>query len=219
MKDLIVHCPTEESWYKVQVKMFEEGAGWSDTGKGLWGSPKDGPYIHLKGETMKTIWECELEGRRFISAEEYLQEPFEDKSAKEQGIDTSRYFTVVQSYRGNKYYKIGDLVQIEIDDESKYPYFWNITKHPEKQSHNSIHWYRLRYATQEEIDAVIGKKKGLTQPQSLEYIKQYQAGLRNGDMGVSGEAKEFIWSLLAEQFNKELTEEAEKRIKKAEKEK
>ncbi len=336
MKDLIVHCPTKELWDKVQEKMVKEGLRWADGGTNYdeWNMSQEASCIcSLKKDEYKMMredrsyFERKLPSIKILSAEEYLQEPFEDKSAKEQGIDTSRYFTDVVGYAG-------DLLQIKKDDDSKNPLFWDITRYPNKESYVCSSWSNLRYATQEEIDAVIGRPELsspftsdgaehnlLTQPQLLDYIKkhgptkakgvdgpfagvisifrirggdiegdktgyytktfeglfeivkeeekkpimtrdyigfvpafevkkeptkslkektmnsienlsvelqkiipgdkkkQYQAGLRYGDMTVTDEAKKFMWSLLADQFNKELTEESEKRIKKAEKDK
>ena len=83
---------------------------------------------------------------------ELVDQPFEDKSASEQGIDVSRYFIVI--HQGT--FKVGDILEIiNNDDKSTCPYFRRIAD----GFTDTKNWENLRYATQEEIDKVLGEKE------------------------------------------------------------
>lgn len=109
-------------------------------------------------------------------------ETFKDESAQSQGIDTGRYFVEKEDSRFCNLKK-GDLLKIVDDDGSLAPKFERVIDGDKKYEE----WPNLRYATQEEIDAVVGKEvvkkcfttpkesKLLTYSQFLDYIKKHGA--------------------------------------------
>lgn len=199
---------------------------------------------------------------------EIPEESFKDLPAKEQGIDTSRYFTVIKN--GNYYYKNGDLVKINYDDNTKNPFFAILNRKPDYEK-TSINWVDVRYATREEIDSVLNKpdknadiaeetdseihrqeqilsqqttqqpefnnepqaqfnkiiKKTMLQeltttlkkllPSNIQ--KQYKAGYRNGGLELTETGKEVLFQIVADKFEKELTDSAIDLISKEEKKK
>ena len=70
---------------------------------------------------------------------------FKNQSAKEQGIDTSRQFVVVDELSDGSGYKKGDILEINRDDNSRNPYFKRISDGVE----HCWDWSRLYYATKD----------------------------------------------------------------------
>jgi hypothetical protein len=68
---------------------------------------------------------------------------FQNKSAREQGIDTTRKFKAIDD---NENVSIGDILELSMDDDSEYPFFNNLTT---GKNSFSCYWYRLEYADDE----------------------------------------------------------------------
>ena len=90
---------------------------------------------------------------------ELVDQPFEDKSASEQGIDVSRYFTVVNG-RGHKF-KIGEVIKRYANhhEDIDRALFKNDRYGGNEEDWDCVRWSELRYATQSEIDKVLGEKR------------------------------------------------------------
>jgi hypothetical protein len=84
--------------------------------------------------------------------------PFKNKPAKEQGIDLTRKFKVVEESVWSP--KIGDILEIKEDDDTNYPRFWNLTanridsnKHPTEDKWWCLAcWDQLEYADEEKCN-------------------------------------------------------------------
>ena len=86
-------------------------------------------------------------------------QPFEDKSASEQGIDVSRYFTVINT-TGNRF-NLGEVVKKYADYplNVNYALFKSNRFGGNRKDWDRVCWSNLRYATQSEIDKVLGEKE------------------------------------------------------------
>ena len=111
----------------------------------------DGEQLKSNEEDGTTrVWSPYPGWAGYLGKFELVEEPFEDKSAREQGIEIDRYFTVIGD---DSFYK-GDLLRLEMDDGDEYPYLERI----EDGQRDYTSWKNLRYATQSEIDKVLGEK-------------------------------------------------------------
>jgi hypothetical protein len=150
MKEIIVHCPTEQLRSKVFDKMKSEGRKVTidkeDYRQECLCSLKEDDYEIYQGY----ISDFTKYNLPIIPAQEYLNQPFENKSASEQGIDTSRYFIYRDDLGGGVilWETLKTACKCSEDDGSNCPKFNGYCEF----------WKNLRYATQSEIDAVIGKK-------------------------------------------------------------
>lgn len=73
-----------------------------------------------------------------------------NKNSEELGIDLKRKFVIVKKLKGsNKGFtsdcKIGDILQIKEDDKTNCPFFWNLTKYPNKEDYVVCDWSVLDY--------------------------------------------------------------------------
>jgi hypothetical protein len=187
MKEIIVHCPTKELLEKVKERLRCEYPTWEEewtVGCGLRlndaecrgfddikyykrafpHTPIISAQEYLQEPKKKAYYKCPKCGRKSgivhldkkcPFCEKNENQPFEDKSAEEQGIDISRYFTVVD---GGGFFEEGVLVKFAYLKEwmtKSAPIFEEVGATRQE----SVIWSRLRYATQSEIDAVLGLNK------------------------------------------------------------
>ena len=73
-----------------------------------------------------------------------------NKNAKELGINLRKKFIITKKLKGdNKGFtsdcSIGDILKIKLDDGTHCPFFWNLTKYPNKEDYVVCYWRCLDY--------------------------------------------------------------------------
>ena len=136
-------------------------------------------------------WMCKDWGN-YYGKFELVDQPFEDKSASEQGIDVSRYFTVVNG-RGHKF-KIGEVIKRYANhhEDIDRALFKNDRYGGNEEDWDCVRWSELRYATQSEIDKVLGEKR--KQP-----LRGYVCGMTEEELD---EVEKFNQSIITKTMNK-----------------
>ena len=191
-KEVIIRCPTKELWDKVMEKE-------NNIGNNFWDDYKEKSCLRIKDGKFKGFGNVEYYQEQYqenpiISAGEYLGDTLTEKDIQG-AVDTL-------DNSGTGFYNLRSYTNM---------------------SRFGFQDFSSRYSTQE-----VNKPKHKfmqTLTNTLKKIlpsdiqKQYRAGLRNGDLALTGQGNFELLELLADTFKKELTDRAIEIIKEEEKKK
>jgi len=191
-KEVIIRCPTKELWDKVMEKE-------NNIGNNFWDDYKEKSCLRIKDGKFKGFGNVEYYQEQYqenpiISAGEYLGDTLTEKDIQG-AVDTldnsGTGFYNLRSYTNMSRFGFQDF-------SSRYP-----TQEVNKPKHKFM-------------QTLTNTLKKIL-PSDIQ--KQYRAGLRNGDLALTGQGNFELLELLADTFKKELTDRAIEIIKEEEKKK
>jgi len=209
-KEVIIRCPTKELWDKVMEKE-------NNTGSNFWDDYKEKSCLRIKDGKFKGFGNVEYYQEQYqenpiISAGEYLGDTLTKKDI--QGavgtLNGYKYDSVVfddvnhcvpwvETYSGTL---TNDTLS------GKWKLISSFT--------DGISTQKLNKPKQKFMQTLTNTLKKIL-PSDIQ--KQYRAGLRNGDLALTGQGNFELLELLADTFKKELTDRAIEIIKEEEKSK